>query len=127
VLRLDVTQLAPIPEVGIAYDGLAGLSQRPILRDIVAELHRHGKGALEAFLKAVDHRGSGKVYVYFDDYVSYGIGGGDASSQFYFGSYLLLQVDVTRPFFGDRPESPYLLLLRPEANERLELDAILEA
>jgi hypothetical protein len=65
--------------------------------------------------------------VYFDDYVSYGIGGGDASSQFYFGSYLLLQVDVTRPFFGDRPESPYLLLLRPEANERLELDAILEA
>ena len=56
-MRLDVTQLAPIPEVGIAYDGLAGLSQRPILRDIVAELHRHGKGALEAFLKAVDHRG----------------------------------------------------------------------
>src|SRR5579863_6825645 len=90
VLRLDVVSLDPRPAVYLAYDGLAGLSQRPMLRDLVEELGRQGPEALKVFIEALRRHHSGQVHVYFADYVSYGVGGGDATSEFFFGTYLLL-------------------------------------
>ncbi|HEV2428862.1 MAG TPA: hypothetical protein VGV64_03320 [Thermoplasmata archaeon] len=117
VLRLDVVTLSPRPAVYLAYDGLAGLSQRPMLRDLVEELHRQGPETLRAFVEALRKRHSGQVHVYFADYVSYGIGGGDATSEFFFGTFLVLH----QPAKGAEPEE--LLLQRPGGLERFPLEA----
>ena len=116
VLRCDVTRLDIRPEVYLAYDGLAGLSQRPILRDLVEELHRQGAGRLKAFLDALRARRAGYVDVYFSDYVSYGIGGGDATAEFFFGRLMLLLEPATATNLEE------LVLQRAGGTERLSLE-----
>ena len=121
VLRLDVVTLDPRPAVYLAYDGLGGLSQRPLLRDLVEELQRKGPDALREFLEALRRHRSGQVHVYFADYVSYGIGGGDATAEFFFGTFLLLH----EPSLGDAAREPeHLVLLRPGGAERLSLEGL---
>jgi hypothetical protein len=118
VLRLDVVTLEPRPAVYLAYDGLGGLSQRPLLRDLVDELHRQGPNVLRDFLAALRKTRSGQVHVYFADYVSYGIGGGDATAEFFFGTFLVLHEGAT----ATEPEQ--LVLQRPSGTERLSLDGV---
>src|SRR5580693_6432413 len=118
VLRLDVVTLDPRPAVYLSYDGLGGLSQRPLLRDLVEELHRQGPEALNTFLDAVRRHRSGQIHVYFADYVSYGIGGGDATAEFFFGTFLVLHEGAT----ATEPEQ--LVLQRPSGTERLSLDGV---
>lgn len=120
VLRMDVVALDPRPAIYLAYDGLGGLSQRPLLRDIVEELQRKGPEAVTAFLDSLTRHRSGMVHVYFSDYVSYGIGGGDATAEFFFGTFLLLY-DAS-PSGPGIPTGPQLVLVRPSAVERLPLD-----
>ena len=120
VLRMDVVALDPRPAVYLAYDGLGGLSQRPLLRDIVEELQRKGPDAVTAFLESLKRHRSGQVHVYFSDYVSYGIGGGDATAEFFFGTFLLLYEAVSQG--GSAPPGPQLLLVRPSSIERLPLE-----
>ena len=123
VLRLDVVALDPRPAIYLSYDGLGGLSQRPLLRDLVEELHRQGPAALAKFLDAVRRHRSGQVHVYFADYVSYGIGGGDATAEFFFGTFLLLHRPATAP--ADAPPEPeHLVLVRPGGQERLSLEGL---
>ena len=117
VLRMDVVALDPRPAVYLAYDGLGGLSQRPLLRDIVEELQRKGPEAVSGFLDSLKRHRSGQVHVYFSDYVSYGIGGGDATAEFFFGTFLIL-------YEGGAAGAPasQLVLVRPNAIERLPLE-----
>lgn len=116
VLRVDVVTLDPRPAVYLAYDGLAGLSQRPMLRDLLEELGRQGPESLRTFIDALRKRHSGQIHVYFSDYVSYGVGGGDATSEFFFGTYLILH----EPAQNGQPEE--LLLQRPGGTERQPLE-----
>jgi len=123
VLRLDVVTLDPRPAVYLSYDGLGGLSQRPLLRDLIEELHRQGPEALNSFLDAVRRHRSGQIHVYFADYVSYGIGGGDATAEFFFGTFLLLHRPAKAS--GEVPGEPeHLLLVRPGGLERLSLEGL---
>jgi hypothetical protein len=121
VLKLDVVTLDPRPAVYLAYDGLGGLSQRPLLRDLVEELQRKGPEAFPQFLEALRRHRSGQVHVYFSDYVSYGIGGGDATAEFFFGTFLILHEPApTGPGTSGEPEQ--LILVRPGGVERLPLE-----
>src|SRR5580693_10088503 len=123
VLRLDVVTLVPRPAVYLSYDGLGGLSQRPLLRDLVEELHRQGPNVLKDFLAALRKTHSGQLHVYFSDYVSYGIGGGDATAEFFFGTFLLLHRPAKAGGEGiGEPE--HLLLVRPGGLERLSLEGL---
>jgi hypothetical protein len=120
VLRVDLVALDPRPAVYLAYDGLAGISQRPIVRDLMDEVERKGPEEAKAFVDALRRHRSGSVHVYFSDYVSYGIGGGDATSEFFLGTYLLLH-EPARPA-GKEPAVPeHLALYRPTGVERLAL------
>ena len=122
VLRAGIVTLEPRPAVYLAYDGLGGLSQRPILRDLVEELARKGPETFQPFLQALRAHRSGHVHVYFSDFVSYGIGGGDATAEFFFGTFLLLH----EPSRTEPPGSPgeHLVLVRPSGNEALPLDTV---
>ncbi|HTS32406.1 MAG TPA: hypothetical protein VMI55_00500 [Thermoplasmata archaeon] len=123
VLRLDVVALEPRPAIYLAYDGLAGISQRPILRDLVDELARKGPEELARFLETLRRRHSGQVHVYFADYVSYGIGGGDATSEFFLGTFLVLHEPARAAAEG--PAVPeHLALFRPGGVERLSLEGV---
>ena len=118
VIRLDICRLDVRPEVVLTYDGLGGLSERPLLRDLVEELHRQDPKKLAAFLAAMRALRMGWVHVYFADYVSYGIGGGDATAEFFFGRFMLLHDPPT----ADEPEQ--LTLPRPSGTERLSLENV---
>ncbi|MGP8078383.1 MAG: hypothetical protein ACLQD8_04565 [Thermoplasmata archaeon] len=121
VLRLDIVALEPRPAIYLSYDGLAGLSQRPILRDLMDEIERKGTEEAKNFLEAIRRRRSAQVHVYFSDYVSYGIGGGDAAAEFFLGTFLLLH-EPARPA-GKEPAVPeHLALFRPGGVERLALE-----
>ncbi len=122
VLRLDIVALDPRPAVYLAYDGLAGISQRPIVRDLLEELQRKGTEEATKFLDALRRHKSGQVHVYFSDYVSYGIGGGDATAEFFLGTYLLLH-EPARPGEKDAAVPEHLALYRPAGVERLSLEA----
>ena len=122
VLRLDIVSLEPRPAIYLAYDGLAGISQRPILRDLVEELARKGPEELARFLEALRERHSAQLHVYFSDYVSYGIGGGDAAAEFFLGTYLLLH-EPTRTTGPGAPVPEHLALFRPGGVERYALEA----
>ena len=122
VLRVDLVALDPRPAVYLAYDGLAGISQRPIVRDLIDEVERKGPEEAAKFLDALRRHRSGQVHVYFSDYVSYGIGGGDATAEFFLGTYLLLH-EPARPA-GKEPAVPeHLALYRPTGVERLAIGA----
>ncbi|MCI4357714.1 MAG: hypothetical protein L3J95_05055 [Thermoplasmata archaeon] len=118
VLRLDVVTLDPRPAIYLAYDGLAGLSQRAMLRDLIEELQRQGPETLKSFIEAVRKHHSGQVHVYFSDYVSYGIGGGDATAEFFFGTFLVLH-EASK---NGSPEE--ILLQRTGGTERFPLDSV---
>jgi hypothetical protein len=121
VLRLDIVALDPRPAIYLSYDGLAGISQRPILRDLMDEIERKGSEETRKFLEAIRRRRSAQVHVYFSDYVSYGIGGGDAAAEFFLGTFLLLH-EPARPA-GKEPAVPeHLALFRPGNVERLALE-----
>jgi hypothetical protein len=122
VLRMDVVTLDPRPAIYLAYDGLGGLSQRPLLRDIVEELQRKGSTAFQEFLDALKRHRSGMVHVYFADFVSYGIGGGDATAEFFFGTFLLMHQPPRTGTAGAEPEQ--LMLVRPAGIERLPLEGL---
>ncbi|MGI0053321.1 MAG: hypothetical protein ACRECR_03565 [Thermoplasmata archaeon] len=122
VLRVDVMALTPRPAAYLAYDGLGGLSQRPILRDLIEELQRQGPEAISKFLTALREHRSGQVHVYFADYVSYGIGGGDATAEFFFGTYLLLHRPAAPAAEGRPAQVEELQLFRPQGTERLALE-----
>jgi len=122
VLRVDLVALDPRPAVYLAYDGLAGISQRPIVRDLMDEIERKGPEESARFLDALRRHRSGMVHVYFSDYVSYGIGGGDATAEFFLGTYLLLHEPARAA--GKEPAVPeHLALYRPTGVERLALGA----
>jgi hypothetical protein len=123
VLRLDVVALDPRPAIYLSYDGLGGLSQRPLLRDLVEEIQRKGPESFPLFLDALRRHRSGMVHVYFSDYVSYGIGGGDATAEFFFGTFLLLH-EPAHTDAGAPHETEQLMLLRPGGVERLPLDGL---
>ncbi|MGI0054375.1 MAG: hypothetical protein ACREB9_01395 [Thermoplasmata archaeon] len=123
VLRLDVVSLEPRPAVYLAYDGLAGLSLRPLLRDLIEELQRKGGEEFSAFLAAIRERRSGYLHIYFADYVSYGIGGGDATAEFFYGTFLLLY-EPARAAGKDPMVPEHLALVRPGAVERLSLEGL---
>jgi hypothetical protein len=115
VTRLDVCRLDIRPEVVLTYDGLGGLSQRPILRDLAEELHRQAPKKLHDFLEAMRKLRMGYLHVYFSDYVSYGIGGGDATAEFFFARLMILH----NPATATDPEE--LVLQREGGTERLSL------
>ncbi len=122
VLRVDLVALDPRPAIYLAYDGLAGISQRPIVRDLMDEIERKGPEESRRFLDALRRHRSGQVHVYFSDYVSYGIGGGDATAEFFLGTYLLLHEPARAA--GKEPAVPeHLALYRPTGVERLALGA----
>ena len=121
VLRADIVTLDPRPAVYLAYDGLGGLSQRPLLRDLVEEIQRKGDAPLHDLIAALRKHRSGQLHVYFADYVSYGIGGGDATAEFFFGTFQLLH-DAGNREQGGEPE--HLLLIRPGGAERLSLEGV---
>lgn len=105
----------------MVFDGLAGISQRPVLLDLVHEIQRKGEPAYADFLAAIRRARSGYVAVYFSDYVSYGIGGGDACSEFFLGRYILLH-EPERPATDTQPFVPeHLALQRPGGWERLAI------
>ncbi len=116
VLRADLVSTVPRAEAFIVYDGLAGLSYRRMLRDVLEELQRQGPEPRDQFLEVMRRRGSGRLFVEFSDYVSYGIGGGDAIAELSFGSFLMLHMKAD----GELPER--LVLMRPEAIEQFSLD-----
>lgn len=123
VLRVDVITLEPRPALYLAYDGLAGLSQRALLRDLVEELQRQGTESWSKLLDALRRSGSAQLHVYFSDYVSYGIGGGDATSEFFFGTFLLLHVPGKAAKGSEPAVSEELRLLRPQGtSEQLPLN-----
>ncbi|MHB1434989.1 MAG: hypothetical protein ACYCPN_03650 [Thermoplasmata archaeon] len=122
VLRLDIVSLDPRPAIYLSYDGLAGLTQRPILHDLLEEIQRKGSESYRAFVDAIRRHHAGQVHVYFSDYVSYGIGGGDATAEFFFGAFLVLH----NPRSDSGPEGPvpeHLALHRPGYVERISLEA----
>ncbi|HTW54836.1 MAG TPA: hypothetical protein VMG36_00050 [Thermoplasmata archaeon] len=121
VVRLDIVALEPRPAVFLSYDGLAGLSQRPMLRDILDEVERKGPDDLKKLLDSLRRHRSGHVHVYFSDYVSYGIGGGDAAAEFFLGTYLLLH-EPARPAGKEAAVPEHLALFRPGGLERLSLE-----
>jgi hypothetical protein len=123
VLRLDVVAFEPRPVIYLVYDGLAGVSQRPILRDLVDELARKGPEDLGKVLTTLRKRHSGQVHVYFADYVSYGIGGGDATSEFFLGTFLVLH-EPARAAGTDPAVPEHLALFRPGGVERLSLEGV---
>ncbi len=103
VRSVQVVSLKPNPQIYVSYDGLIGLSDRPILRDILEEIERGTVKLREAedakagavvnkqqLLTSLKSRGWGRVYVYFNDYVSYGAGAGEEVAEFYFKTMLLL-------------------------------------
>jgi hypothetical protein len=120
VARFEVIGLEPKPALYVSYDGLGKLSERSILRDILEELQRKGVPTYTEFLKSLRSHRSAYVHVYFQDYVSYGIGGGDATSEFFFGTYLLLH----DPPKAGGPSREALTLVHPAVRpERVELEA----
>ncbi|MGI0068278.1 MAG: hypothetical protein ACREB9_07720 [Thermoplasmata archaeon] len=95
VLRCDLIAESPRVEVYLEYDGLAGMTLRSWLYDIVHALEEQGTEVRSRFLSAIRKVHSGYVDICFRDYVSYGIGGGDATADFHFGRYLILHMPAT--------------------------------
>jgi hypothetical protein len=126
VLRIDLTATDPIPELYLVYDGLAGIDARPMLRDILGSLEEKNPAELKRFVEAIRRRRSARCAVYFHDYVSYGIGGGDATSEYYKRTHLILY-NPARPAEGTFPAVPeHLAVARPDGRwERLSLEGVI--
>lgn len=128
VLRVDLVRTEPTPEVALDYDGLAGISERAMLRDIVEELLRKNDGSMPRFVEAVKRRAA-NVHVRFSDYVSYGIGGGDAAAMFPYPRTPLVWYEPARPAEGI-PEHlvlrrvPRLVPAIPDESDRIPLERL---
>lgn len=96
------------PEFVVVYSGLGGISARNMLEDLLNGLKRKPKETYDGALLALRRRGAASVAAYYRDYVSYGIGGGDATVEHYLGAFMLFLVRAT----ADDPER--LVLIRPE-------------
>jgi hypothetical protein len=121
----------PRPEVYVSYDGLVGLSERPILKDLLDEMERGNVQiagdptskeapapmSKKVFLTALKKKGSGRVFVYFDDYVSYGAGAGEEVAEFFFGSMSLLH----QPASGSGGREKLILIHAPGVSEEVEI------
>jgi len=100
VIGVNVVALDPRVEIHVEYDGLTGLSQRSILRDIWDEVYRvKGPQAVVALTDALKRHG-GTVNVTYYDYVSYGIGGGDAVAPQHWPHTMLIWCEPARPAEG---------------------------
>ncbi len=132
VQKVRITSLTPGPEIYASYDGLAGLSERTILKDLLNELERGTVEVLagvdrkggstrisrEEFISLIREKGSGRVYVYFEDYVSYGAGAGEEVAEFFFRSMPLVHM----PAGKDGGQRERLRLLHtPTAIEEVEI------
>jgi hypothetical protein len=84
-----VVTFDPRPEVYAVYDGLVGLSSRPVLAEILEALRAEPVG-FRRFTEALQKKRSARLLLYFTDYVSYGLGGGDAMAEFPYRTQLLL-------------------------------------
>ncbi|HTT14321.1 MAG TPA: hypothetical protein VMG14_01405 [Thermoplasmata archaeon] len=96
---MDVVATDPRVEICVAYDGLTGLSQRSILRDIWDELVAKGPTEFQKLVEALKRHG-GIVTVTYLDYVSYGIGGGDATAENTWPHTMLIWCEPARPAEG---------------------------
>lgn len=132
IQKTRVISLEPRPEIYVSYDGLAGLSQRPILKEFLGELDRGavdyvGGGANQGAASTINRdrliaelkkRGAGEIYVYFDDYVSYGAGAGEEVGEFFFKSMPLLYIPASK----ETGEKERLKLIHtPTTSEEIEL------
>lgn len=130
--RIRVVSMDPRPEVYVNYDGLVGLSERPILKDLLEEMER-GNVQLasdptskevpapiskKVFLSALKKKGSGRVFVYFDDYVSYGAGAGEEVAEFFFSSMALLHKPASA---GADGKEKLILIHSPGVSEEIEI------
>ncbi|MGI0151708.1 MAG: hypothetical protein ACREC5_07220 [Thermoplasmata archaeon] len=88
-----------------------------MLPDLFGEIHRQDTTAAERLSDALRVRHAGEVHVYFSDYVSYGIGGGDATAEYYFGCFLMLHK-------AGPPEE--ISLYRPSGTETVLMDEVLQ-
>ncbi len=89
VLEAKVVTWEPHPEIYAVYDGLIGIASRPVLAEIFEVLRTDSMG-FRRFTEVLQKRRSGRLFLYFMDYVSYGLGGGDAVASFPFRTQLLL-------------------------------------
>lgn len=84
------------PEIYARYDGLTGLSKR----DLAGDVRNYLRDELGVDLFQLAQLRAVPLSIYFDDYVSYGVGGGDATVEMFYGTYLLVYVGPDRPFRG---------------------------
>jgi len=89
---VEVTSWEPRPFVYLLYDGLLGISQRHVIQDVLRELQVQDAPTYERFLKALrtNRVHTADIGVYFNDYVNYGIGGGDVTSEMFLRTFLLV-------------------------------------
>ncbi len=119
VRNFEIIGVEPHPALYVAYDGLAGVAERSILHDLLEQLQMLGPERYLELMEGLRRHRSAYVHIYFHDYVSYGVGGGEATAEFFYGTYLLLY-DPPSPE-GTGRES--LTLVLPAARpERVELE-----
>ena len=109
LLSTKIRGTQPRPEIYARYDGLVGLTKRDMADDIRCFLRDH----LNVDMFALVRPRAVPVWVYFDDYVSYGVGGGDATEEMFYGTYLLIPVRPDRPFRGHTEEGVVTVRLPP--------------
>ncbi|MGI0066850.1 MAG: hypothetical protein ACREB9_00260 [Thermoplasmata archaeon] len=117
-IECRLVESEPRVSVYLRYDGLAGLSTRPWLCDVLECLVQDG--LIGKFLGLIRKK-AGNVTIEFEDYASYGVGGGNATATFYFGSVMLLHV----PAAGATPE--HLWLQGHGHSERVQVADLEEA
>ncbi|MEM0129364.1 MAG: hypothetical protein QXG65_04290 [Thermoplasmata archaeon] len=117
--HVHICSLEP-PEVYLIYDGLIGVSNRRIAADILHGLRAGGEDRLRSFVEAIRRRRWARVWVDFDDYVQYGPGGGEATAEFYFGTFRMLH-EPASPKSGI-PE--HIAIRRDSHWERTSLDGL---
>jgi hypothetical protein len=132
VQRIRVVSMDPRPEVYVNYDGLVGLSERPILKDLLDEIERGNVQMAtdptskeapapitkKVFLTVLKKKGAGRVFVYFDDYVSYGAGAGEEVAEFFFSSMSLLHKPASS---GGADKEKLILIHAPGVSEEVEI------
>ncbi len=118
VRNFEIIGVDPRPALYLSYDGLSGISERSILHDLLEQLQHLGPERYTEFLEGLRRHHSAYVHIYFHDYVSYGVGGGEATAEFFYGTHLLLYVPPAAT--GGREA---LTLVHPAARpERVELE-----
>jgi hypothetical protein len=132
VQQIRVVSLEPRPEIYVSYDGLVGLSERLILKDVLEEMEKGNVQLVgsqtkkepstpitkKEFISALAKRGSGKLFVYFDDYVSYGAGAGEEVAEFFFKSMPIIHKPATAETGG---KEILVLVHTPKFSEEVDV------